>query len=220
MHILIVLAHPNEQSFSHSVAERAAAGAKSKGHTVKLLDLYRTDFDPIFTTRDLQQFEGVQMPDDVLEHQKLVDEADGIFFIFPVWWYGMPAMMKGWLDRVWSAGWAYRWKHDPEGSLLKHRPCTVLALTGASSNQLNRWSYDKHLQHVWRYGVFGYCSFEPLRITFLEDCAFDGSGKHAGHLEKALLAGQQIGNDPEARPGINYLLHHGLDYKGEKYVPQ
>ncbi|KAI1617057.1 flavodoxin-like protein [Exophiala viscosa] len=220
MHILVVIAHPNQQSFSHAIAQKVIDGAKDKGHTVKTLDLYQIGFNPILTKRDLEQFEGVKMPDDVLEHQRLVEEAEGIFFIFPVWWYGMPAMMKGWLDRVWSAGWAYHWKHDPEGSLLDHRPCTILALTGASSNQLNRWSYDKQIHHLWRYGVFGYCGFDPLRITILEDCAFDGSGKHRGHLEAAFRAGQQIGSDPEATPGIRCFLDHGLDHKGEKFIPR
>jgi len=217
MHILIVLAHPNQQSFSHAVAQQVIDGANSKGHSIKLLDLYQTDFSPVLTTRDLEQFSGVKMPNDVLEHQRIVEEADALFFIFPVWWYGMPAMMKGWLDRVWSAGWAYDWKHDPEGSILDRRPCTVLALTGASSNQLDRWSYDKQLQHLWRYGVFGYCGFEPLRITIMEDCAFDGSGKHEEHLATAFRAGQNIGNDPDAKPGIGYFLDQGLDYTGNKF---
>ena len=110
------------------------------------------------------------MPEDVLEYQRIVEESDAIFHAFPVWWYSMPAMMKGWLDSVWSTGWAYEWEHDPEGSILKPRPCTVLAPAGASLRQLSRWSHDKQIHHLWRYGVFGYCGFEPIRITILEDC--------------------------------------------------
>ncbi len=132
----------------------------------------------------------------------------------------MPAMMKGWLDRVWSTGWAYKWKHDPEGSILKPRPCTVLALTGASTKQLERWGYDSQIQHLWRYGVFGYCGFEPLRITILEDSAFAGSNKHQRHLKTAFRAGKLIGHDPEAKPGIQFFLDNNLNHKGERYCPQ
>ncbi|KEF58473.1 uncharacterized protein A1O9_06399 [Exophiala aquamarina CBS 119918] len=218
MHVLIVISHPNEKSLTHSLAQRVTDGAESKGHTVELLDLYKDGFNPIFSTRDFEQFEGVPMTEDVLRHQRLVEKADAIFLIFPVWWYGLPAMIKGWLDRVFSAGWAYKVEVDPEGTLLAHRPCTILAPAGASANQLNRWGYDKQIQHLWRYGVFGYCGFEPLRITILEDSEWAERGKVIGHLETAFKAGQLIGEDPEALPGIKRYLDYGLDIRGEKYT--
>lgn len=217
MRVLIVLSHPKQNSLTHSLAQKVTEGAESKGHTVQLLDLYKDGFDPIFSTRDFEQFEGVPMTEDVLRHQKLVEEADAIFLIFPVWWYGLPAMMKGWLDRVFSAGWAYKVQVDPEGTLLTRRPCTILAPAGASANQLNRWGYEKQIQYLWRYGVFGYCGFDPLRITILEDAEWAERGKIAGHLETAFEAGQLIGNDPKASPGIQHYLDDGLDIRGEKY---
>lgn len=218
MHILVVLCHPNRESFSRIITDQVIRGAESEGHTVKLVDLYEDGFDPVFRSRDWQQFDGVPMPEDVLEQQRFVEDSDAIFLIFPIWWYQMPAMLKGWLDRVWSAGWCYKSERDPEGTLLAHRPCTVFALAGATSRQLNRWGYNKQIHHLWRYGVFGYCGFEPLRITILEDCSYPEGGKHAEHLRTAFEAGQNIGNDPEARPGIEPLLEQGLDYKGDKYV--
>jgi NAD(P)H dehydrogenase (quinone) len=205
MHVLAVLCHPNPRSFSHAVAEQFVDGARSAGHSVELADLYAELFDPVLTERDLQQFDGIAMPDDVRHEQARIERSDALCLIFPMWWYGMPAMMKGWFDRVWSAGWAYEWKHDPEGSLLAPRPCTMLIPMGASDNQLTRWGYREEIEHLWRYGVLGYCGVDPIRIELLTDSAFD-SGTHARHLEVAYDAGRCIEYDARARPGIRELL--------------
>jgi NAD(P)H dehydrogenase (quinone) len=205
MHILTVLCHPSPASFSHSVAQCFNDGARSVGHTVEVADLYAERFDPVMTERDLQQFDGIAMPEAIQREQARIERADALCLVYPVWWYGMPAMMKGWFDRVWSAGWAYHWQHDPEGSLLNARPCTMLIPLGASDKQLQRWGYRDEIEHLWRYGVLGYCGVDPIRIELLTDSAFD-SGTHARHLEVATAAGRAIGNDPLARPGIRALL--------------
>ena len=97
-----------------------------------------------------------------------------------------------WLDRVWSAGWAYAWKHDPKGSLLEPRLCTLLVPTGASEKMAADWGCPKDVERVWRIGVFGYCGVEPLKIHLLLDAAFE-TGLHATHLETAYQAGVSIG---------------------------
>jgi len=205
MHVLTVLCHPNPESFSQAVAKRFVAGAESAGHTVELADLYAEGFQPLLTERDLQQFNGVAMPDDVLREQARIERSDALCLVFPIWWYGPPAMMKGWFDRVWSAGWAYHWEHDPEGSLLKPRPCTMLIPMGASDKQLSRWGYRQEIEHLWRFGILGYCGVDPIRIELLTDSAFD-SGAHVRHLDAAYEAGCAIENDARARPGIRELL--------------
>jgi NAD(P)H dehydrogenase (quinone) len=205
MHVLTVLCHPNPSSFAHAIAKRFIEGARSAGHSTELADLYVEKFDPILTERDLRQFKGVAMPEDVLREQARIERCDALCLVYPIWWYGPPAMMKGWFDRVWSAGWAYEWQHDPEGSLLAARPCTMLLPMGASNNQLNRWGYRQEIEHLWRYGVLGYCGVDPIRIELLTDCAFE-SGVHAGYLDLAYDAGYAIERDMLARPGIRELL--------------
>ena len=77
-------------------------GAQSVGHSVEFADLYAEHFDPILTERDLQQFKGVAMPDDVQREQARIERSDALCLIFPIWWYGPPAMMKGWFDTRFS----------------------------------------------------------------------------------------------------------------------
>ena len=167
------------------------AGADSVGHTVEVADLYREGFDPVMSLRDLQQFDGVPMPPDVLAEQARIENADALCLIYPTWWYGMPAMMKGWLDRVWSAGWAYEWQHDPEGSLLDARPLTVLSPTGASRELIEKHGIEARLEHILRVGVFGYCGVDPIRIHLLLDSIRE-AGPQREHLETAYQAGVQI----------------------------
>ena len=192
MHVLSVVCHPRSDSFTHAVLERFAAGAKAAGHTHEVADLYREGFDPVMTERDLQQFNGVPMPAAIVQEQGRIERAEALCLIFPLWWFGMPAMMKGWLDRVWSAGWAYAWQHDPKGSLLEPRPCTLLVPTGASEKMAAEWGCPEDVERVWRIGVFGYCGVEPLKIHLLLDAAFE-SGVHGPHLETAYEAGLSIG---------------------------
>jgi len=194
MHVLAVFCHPRRDSFSGAVVDRFAEGAREAGHTVEIADLHAQGFDPVFKAGDFAQFEGGTMPDDVVAEQARVERCDALCFVFPIWWYGMPAMFKGWLDRVWSNGWAYHWEHDPQGSLLKPRPCTFLCPTGASPAMMERGGYGADLDNLWRHGVLGYCGVKPIRIELLLDAAFDtGNGAHAAHLETAYRAGREIG---------------------------
>ena len=110
---------------------------------------------------------------------------------------GMPAMMKGWFDRIWSAGWAYTWKHVPKGSLLKPRPCTMLIPTGVGQAMENEWGCLERVDHILRVGVLCCFGLEPINIHFLMDSAFE-IGAHAQHLETAFEAGQSILRQPQS----------------------
>jgi putative NADPH-quinone reductase len=92
---------------------------------------------------------------------------------------------------VWSNGWAYAWEHDPEGSLLRPRACVMLVPTGASRALMDRFGYDKEIDHLWRYGVLGYCGVTPIRIELMLGAAFD-TGIHDAHHETAYRAGRDI----------------------------
>ena len=195
MHVLVVLSHPEPKSFSRAVADAYCEGVEAAGHTWELADLYREGFDPVMSERDMQQFQGVPMPRDVQAEQARVERSEAICLVFPTWWYGMPAMMKGWLDRVWSAGWAYAWQHDPENSLLKPRPMTFLMPTGASQRLLERYGIEDRFDHIQRYGVLGYCGVDPIRIHMLLDASSETPrelGIHETHLKTAYQSGRQV----------------------------
>ena len=86
-------------------------GLSEAGHTFEIGDLYAMGFQPMMDERQYGREVGLNpnapVPDDVQNEQEKVDHADGLAFIFPLWWSDMPARMKGWFDRVWTFGYAY-----------------------------------------------------------------------------------------------------------------
>ncbi len=188
MHVLAVFCHPDHDSFCGALLQRFVAGAEAAGHEVEVADLYREGFDPVMSLRDLQQFDGVEMPPEILAEQARVEQCDALCLVFPLWWWSLPAMLKGWLDRVWSAGWAYQWERDPEGSLLQPRPCTLLVPAGASAEMMAGHDYDKKIEQLWRYGILDYCGVEPSAIHLLLDSAWNAERRQE-HLQTAYQAG-------------------------------
>src|SRR3990170_453478 len=109
MKVLVVYAHPNSNSFNHAVLESFTKGLKDGGHIFEVTDLYAIKFNPSLALKDFAQFTGEQMPEDVLDQQSKVARADALAFVFPIWYIFYPAIVKGWIDRVLSHGFAYKY---------------------------------------------------------------------------------------------------------------
>jgi putative NADPH-quinone reductase len=99
---LVVVAHPSTDSYCHALAARAEAGLRSVGHEVVVLDLYELGFRIAMTAEEREAYHGDSPILDpmVAEHAVLVQRAGTIVFVYPTWWSGLPAMLKGWLERV------------------------------------------------------------------------------------------------------------------------
>ena len=111
MNVLIVYCHPSSSSFTYQVKEAFAKGASDGGNHVEISDLYAIGFDPVMSPQEYRREafydESLEIPQDVLEQQKMVDRADCIVFIYPDFWTAAPAMLEGWFQRVWTYGYAY-----------------------------------------------------------------------------------------------------------------
>ena len=182
MHVLTVLDHPNPSSFCSAIARRFMDGALDAGHSVELADLNAEGFDPRWTMADIEADGGANAPADVLAEQARIARADAICMVFPLFWWGMPATMKGWVDRVFSWGWAYDQLDNPEGSLLRPRTGVLLVPAGARSDEMESKGYTDALETVWTQGTFGYFGFAPRRLELL--CGATGSAAR----REALLA--------------------------------
>ncbi|KEJ88684.1 NAD(P)H-dependent oxidoreductase [Sulfitobacter donghicola] len=105
MKVLVVYSHPRESSFNASIRDLIVDRLTTEGIEYRLRDLYAEDFDPRLSAHDHEIYESVP------ENRSLVDRdccdlewCDTLIFIYPTWWYGLPAMLKGWLDRVMVPG--------------------------------------------------------------------------------------------------------------------
>ncbi|MGL4229256.1 MAG: NAD(P)H-dependent oxidoreductase, partial [Tannerellaceae bacterium] len=115
---LIVYAHPNPKSFCRAIVDKILDILEMNGDEVAVSNLYEIDFNPVLGHRDFEAIAQGTTLQDVEDEQRLVEWADQITFIYPIWWAGMPAILKGYIDRVFTYDFAYRMtEHGAEGLL-------------------------------------------------------------------------------------------------------
>jgi NAD(P)H dehydrogenase (quinone) len=199
--VLVVYCHPTRTSFCAAVLERFTSGLVAAGHSCEVADLYSEEFDPVFCASDYVQFEGGAMPPAILAEQDRVDGCDALAFVSPIWWLGLPAMLKGWFDRVWSNGWAYEFSNNPEGSLLPDRPFVFLFTAGGSRGTYAKYNYGPGLDAIWRVGMLGWCGVSESTVVILHDTGFsdEASVRHLEYAEafgRTVFSGSQLPSQP------------------------
>lgn len=126
---LLVLAHPLPDSLNARLAATVEAQARAQGWSVTRRDLYAEGFDPRLTVEERQAYYAAP-PDTLAAEKAELAEAEVLILVFPTWWFGFPAILKGWFDRVWTPGTAF--DHAPDLGAMRPRLGTlreVLAVT-------------------------------------------------------------------------------------------
>ncbi|PRD40921.1 NAD(P)H dehydrogenase [Phyllobacterium phragmitis] len=171
MHALIVVSHPNPASFTHSVAAHLAEGVtlSGPGNSFEIADLAAEGFDPRFTSADIAaHLREAPSSADVTAEQARIDRADALVLVYPVYWWSMPGLLKGWIDRVFSNGWAY---DDGLGAKvvkkLQHLPVHLVAIGGADLGTYERHGYFDAMRTQIDHGIFDYCGAPVKTSEFL-----------------------------------------------------
>jgi len=168
-HALIVIAHPEKTSLTHALAEALADGLQQDGHGTTLADLAAEGFDPRFTLDDHRAFQtGAIPPADIVREQQRVERADALILVFPVYWWSLPALLKGWLDRVLTNGWAYGEAVD--GQLRKKMTglkVHLLPLAWASAQTYTRRGYRHAMLTQIDQGIFDYVGADVVHSDLL-----------------------------------------------------
>lgn len=108
MRVLIVYAHPNPESFTAAIRDLVQARAAAAGAKTRIVDLYEDQFSPALSRQELAHYEDTSVNQQGLEtHVADIAWCDTLVFVYPTWWYGLPAILKGWLDRVLLPGFAF-----------------------------------------------------------------------------------------------------------------
>jgi NAD(P)H dehydrogenase (quinone) len=191
MHALLVLSHPRRDSFSGALADAFLEGAGEGGHTVDFLDLHRSDFQTAFQSEDLGQFGGLPMPAEVQAMQRRVDAAEALAFVYPIYWWTFPALLRGWFDRVFSLGWAYRMSDHADKALLRDRPTFVFACAGAREETIEDFGYGPAMRRLIDEGHFAYCGLKSLAMHTVFD-THDNARNREAALQAARRAGRTL----------------------------
>ncbi len=184
MKTLIITAHPSSKGFTHQIADAYRKGRESKGHSVEIIDLYKTDLKQGYM--HFEEKSDMAAPDPVRDiFQAKIAEASDVVFVHPMWWLSMPAIMKNFLDINLAPRFAYRYvprlRPWPIG-LLKGRTASVF-ISCDGPNWLY-WLMGRPFDLIWRFAVLGYCGFKVKHIKVFDRKLFSSEERRQRFLEK------------------------------------
>jgi putative NADPH-quinone reductase len=188
MRILLVLAHPLEDSFAASVARAAKESLEGRGHGVDLLDLYREGFDPRLTIAERGSYFAERYDaSDVAGWIERLKAAEGLVLVFPQWWFNFPAILKGFFDRVFAPGVAF--EHDPAGARIVPRLTNIKLFWALTTTGSPWWVVRLYMgdpvRRLLKRGIAAFCSKDvDFRMISLHDMDRATEAKRKRHLER------------------------------------
>ncbi|GMM58079.1 hypothetical protein DAKH74_046950 [Maudiozyma humilis] len=235
MKVLIVFAHPDKRSFNYSLLQAAVKRLEENGNEVKVSDLYRMNWKPVvdeddflnhekgtrlkITAASALAFKEKKLSADVLAEQEKLAWADTVIYQFPLWWMSMPAILKGWIDRVYASGYAYSvGPHDAThfgyrygDGVMKGKKAFLITSVGSAVEHFSERGIGGPIEDVLftlNHGMLFYPGFTvlPPIVTYRADSRRDEVYKNA---EKAVL--ERIDNIDNVEP-IHYRVQNAGDY--------
>ena len=156
--IFIIYGHYSDKSFNAAIKDEFIKTVKENGNEVDLVDLYKENFNPVFA--------GEKPDAVVLDHQKRIENSDVIVLIAPIWNFRMPAILEGWIDKVLSPPWAFRFKKIfgnygyPVGNLTGKK-AIVFCTYGSPQFAIRTFFLNMPTKRLRR-GVFNICGIKDV----------------------------------------------------------
>jgi NAD(P)H dehydrogenase (quinone) len=219
MHLLTVFAHPFRDRYPGAVMDAFHSPFTQTDATIDILDLHQEEFDPRFTAADHAHFWGGPVPPEIERMHRRVGAADRLAFVFPVYWWSMPALMKGWIERVFTPGWAYQYGQGiadrgkaPLHGLLPSIPTTLIGVGGSKKSTYDKYGYDDAMRTQLDVGIFAYSGIDDVESHLI----YDVEGDHNARTRAdGLIFAEQIGRDfiaPDRR--IRHAKTEHLERRG------
>lgn len=177
MNILIIYTHPNPGSFNHAILETVKNAAEAKGHNVTVRDLYSLGFNPVLTPEDLAAIQAGKTPEAIKTEQAFIEKSDLVIAVHPIWWTGLPAMYKGYIDRVFSYGFAYAITENGIKGLLGDKKIIVFNTTGMPDEVYGPMGMHDSLKMTSDKGIYEFSGIKVLGhhffggVTIIDDAA-------------------------------------------------
>lgn len=162
---LIVYAHPSPDSFSRRLVDSIKEYSETL-NTVIVRDLYAMDFNPILTREELENLKNGILSSDVELEQEYLEEADIISFVYPLWWASFPAILKGYIDRVFSYGFAYSSGPDGIEGQLTGRSVVMHTSMGNGITKDDEENLLPNFTAIQGHEIFGFCDMEVMQHFF------------------------------------------------------
>ncbi|WP_395489937.1 NAD(P)H oxidoreductase [Cedecea davisae] len=186
----IVWAHPRSDSLTAQVVQEIQGEAAERGINVSSLDLYRSGFDPALGVDDEPDWNNPEKQYSPEVHRLFgeIEDKDTVVVVFPVWWYSFPAMLKGYLDRVWNYGLGYG-----PGGKLGGKKIRWVALVGGSQEGFVKYGWEKNMTDFIN-GSMGYLGVQDAKIDFLYNTigVEEGIGDSDAHYQQLFAQARGI----------------------------
>jgi NAD(P)H dehydrogenase (quinone) len=154
MRFLVLYAHPVADSFGAAVHRAVLDGLAEAGHQIDDCDLYAENFQPVLTEDERRAYHNVGANiATVLPYAERLLRAEGVVFVYPTWWYGMPAMLRGYIDRVWLPGVAFELINGRTRPLLQQLQRYAVVTTYGSPWWLNKFIVADPNRHAMMRGM-------------------------------------------------------------------
>ena len=177
--ILIIVAHPKQESFSFAMADTYKETSENRGDKVEIIDLYRCEYQQPFFTYD----DANTMPKtEAMEYfQEKIKNANEIVFVFPYWWGSTPAIMKNFIDWNLSKGFAFEYVNSRPKGLLTDKTVKIFTTTGAPKFIYTLTGANRRLKNMFKEQIVQFCGME------LESCnIFGGIDTNRSNTENIL----------------------------------
>ncbi|TXC78725.1 NAD(P)H-dependent oxidoreductase [Metabacillus litoralis] len=162
--MLIIVGHPDTESFCTALSEAYMKGALSDINVnVERIEIGKLIFDP---NLKFGYRKRVELEDDLMNAQQLISWAHHLVFVYPTWWGTMPAILKGFIDRIFLPGFAFKYRENSIqwDKLLKGKSAHLI-VTMDTPSWYNKWIY-RHAGHkVMKKNILEFCGISPIRVT-------------------------------------------------------
>lgn len=194
MNILVVTADRKRQSLTAALIDRYVAGARFGGvSSVEYADLTSEGFDPRMTEADLAFYRGDgPLPQDVRREQERVERADLLVLGFPVYWWSLPAILKGWIDRIFTKNWAFGSDKRFSGPLAGKK-VRLIASGGAGSRSYEKHGYRTAIGAQIEHGVFNFSGVRDVETHLFLDVENGDKAARLRNLAAAYDLGRSLG---------------------------
>ena len=187
MNILVILGHPDPNSFNQALARTAREELERLGGRVVFHDLAGEGFDPVLPVDEIPK--DAVLPPDIAAHCAELAAADGVVIIHPNWWGMPPAVLKGWIDRVVRCGVAYEFGETDGGEgvpirLLTKLKSVVVLNTGNTPLERELAVFGDPLERIWRDCVFGLCAEADFHRRYFTVVCESSLEQRQGWLEE------------------------------------
>ena len=183
MKVLVVIGHQNQGSFCHAIAQTAVETLTAAGHEVVYHDLYAEGFDPILPHEEIPR--DAELPEVIQRYCRELDEADGYIVVHPNWWGQPPAILKGWVDRVFRQGIVTEFTPEGVKGLLAGRTAVVFTTSNTPRDvELN--VYGDPLENLWKTVTFGMCGLSDFYRRNFESVVMSNEAERKAWLEEVV----------------------------------